>query len=121
MAIYPLQRGDIESLMTALGYGDRKEIGDLLTVAAWLAIHNKTNDSFTFAHPRLTEYFLSKRAIGNRIKEDYEQVIVKWWQRNVRELNRGMLHLDQCPEYVLHSYVTHLQKSSNPPGLCSRC
>ncbi|MGH8601700.1 MAG: hypothetical protein ACREXR_02630, partial [Gammaproteobacteria bacterium] len=116
MAIYPLERDDIASLMTALGCGDRKEITDLLPVVARLAIHNKTNDSYTFAHPKLTEYFLNQRVIGNRLKEDYEQVIVKWCQRNVRDLNRGILTLAQCPEYVLHSYVTHLERSSNPAG-----
>lgn len=93
---------------------DERRIRDVLGDAGRLLIGNGTDYPFTFVHPRIADFFQRMASERKGEVESIRNAFLTWGKGVVGEVNAGAMNPSECPSYLLHHYLAHIETAAPP-------
>jgi len=108
-ALAPLKRDDLHAIAKRVHFTQLDELDEILAQAFSLVIGDGHHQGYALIHPRLNTHFLEQQEYVQQ-RQRCEQAFLAWSSTVVAELESSVLAPNECPEYVLRTYVAHLKR-----------
>src|SRR5271157_1621825 len=105
----PLKSEDIINIIEVADV-DTWALDDPMASLQRLVFGDGRNFGYVFTHPRLNEFFYNKLTLQERTS--WEARFIQWGQRTLVSLNSKTILPQSVPSYLLHNYLSHLQRGA---------
>ena len=114
VALGPIEHRHLEAVCANLpgNQVNSLSIKDIEPIRRFLIGDGREN-GYSFQHPKFSQYFKDEYFVDGNMIDSAEHAIKTWCKEIVVSLNRGALHSNNVPAYIIEHCVQHLAKAAD--------